>query len=141
MITRLVRLIGTGLTGIGLAIAAKIQVLAVIKAIRTSLRVESFFVVVLFAVLFIVVIVCRTTWQNSFPLVLYQKYNRIDEVWFDHDLGPVECGTGYECAKYLVDFCINHDMSLPEYHIQSANPVGNANIDSCLKSYLKSLNI
>lgn len=72
---------------------------------------------------------------------LYKKYNRIDEVWFDHDLGPVECGTGYECAKYLVDFCINHDMPLPEYHIQSANPVGSANIDSYLKSYLKSLNI
>ena len=76
MITRLVRLIGTGLTGIGIAIGAKIQVIAVIKAIRTSLRVESFFVVVLFAVLFIVVIVCRTTWQNSFHLVLYLKYNR-----------------------------------------------------------------
>lgn len=72
---------------------------------------------------------------------LYRKYNRIDEVWFDHDLGPVDCGTGYECAKYLVDFCMEHNMPLPEYHIQSANPVGSANIDSYLKSYLKSLNI
>lgn len=72
---------------------------------------------------------------------LYTKYNRIDEVWFDHDLGDVNDGTGYDCAKYLVDFCIEHDMKLPEYHIQSANPVGSLNIDSYLKSYLKSLNI
>ena len=72
---------------------------------------------------------------------LYKKYNRIDEVWFDHDLGPVEKGNGLDCAKYLVNFCIEHDMPLPQYHIQSANPVGSCNIDSYLKSYLKSLTI
>ena len=77
-ITRAMSPMGKGLQSwlCGIAIGAKIQVIAVIKAIRTSLRVESFFVVVLFTVLFIVVIVCRMTWQNSFPLVLYQKYNR-----------------------------------------------------------------
>lgn len=72
---------------------------------------------------------------------LYNKYSRIDEVWFDHDLGDATKGTGYECAKYLVDFCIEHNMDLPEYHIQSANQVGKANIDSYLKSYIKSLSI
>jgi len=72
---------------------------------------------------------------------LYNKYNRIDEVWFDHDLGDVNDGTGLDCAKYLVDFCIEHEISLPEYHIQSANPVGRVNIDSYLKSYLKSLTL
>ena len=70
---------------------------------------------------------------------LYEKYGYIDCVWFDHDLGDADAGTGYDCAKYLVDFCIDHYMKLPEYHIQSANPVGRANIDSYLKSYLKSI--
>lgn len=73
MITRLVRLIGTGLTGIGIAIGAKIQVIAVIRAIRTSLRVESLFVVVLFAVLFIVVIVCRLAELLSFRFISKYK--------------------------------------------------------------------
>ena len=73
MITRLVRLIGTGLTGIGIAIGAKIQVIAVIRAIRTSLRVESLFVVVLFAVLFIVVIVCRRAELLSFRFISKYK--------------------------------------------------------------------
>jgi len=72
---------------------------------------------------------------------LYRKYNTIDEVWFDHDLGPVDQGNGLDCAKYLVNFCIENNMTLPQYHIQSANSVGKANIDSYLKSYLKSLTL
>lgn len=72
---------------------------------------------------------------------LYNKYGIINEVWFDHDLGPVEMGNGLDCAKYLVQFCIDNNMTLPEYHIQSANSVGKANIDSYLKSYIKSLGL
>ena len=72
---------------------------------------------------------------------LYNKYGKIDEIWFDHDLGEVNDGNGYDCAKYLVDFCIDKNMNLPEYHIQSANSVGRANIDSYLKSYLKSIKL
>lgn len=68
---------------------------------------------------------------------LYNKYGMVDEVWFDHDLGDVNDGTGYDCAKYLINFCIEHNEKLPEYHIQSANPVGKANINSILKSYIK----
>lgn len=83
------------------------------------------------------------SYQDFIDLVnnLYRKYNIIDEVWFDHDLGPVEQGNGLDCAKYLVNFCIENNMKLPEYHIQSANSVGKANIDSYLRSYLKSLTL
>lgn len=47
--------------------------------------------------------------------------------------------TGYDCAKWLVDYCINNNKSLPKYNIQSANPIGKENIDGYLKNYLKSL--
>lgn len=72
---------------------------------------------------------------------LYNKYGMVDEIWFDHDLGSADEGNGLDCAKYLVDFCIEHNETLPEYHIQSANSVGKMNIDSYLKSYLKSLSL
>lgn len=72
---------------------------------------------------------------------LYKKYGKIDEVWFDHDLGPVEEGNGLDCAKYLVQFCMDNSMLLPQYHIQSANSVGKMNIDSYLKSYIKSITL
>lgn len=43
--------------------------------------------------------------------------------------------TGMDCAKYLVEFCINRDRNLPKWQVHSANPVGAANIRSYLKSY------
>jgi hypothetical protein len=45
--------------------------------------------------------------------------------------------TGYDCAKWLVDYCLDRNCDLPLYNIQSANPVGKDNIDSLLKNYIK----
>lgn len=86
---------------------------------------------------------CAVDYNDFVSIVKYvfNKYGVIDEVWFDHDLGPVDKGNGLDCAKFLVNFCIENNMKLPEYHIQSANSVGKANIDSYLKSYLKSLTL
>lgn len=86
---------------------------------------------------------CAYSYKDFINLVntLYKRYGIINCIWFDHDLGDVSDGNGYDCAKYLVDFCETTGMKLPEYHIQSANSVGKANIDSYLKSYLKSLNL
>lgn len=85
---------------------------------------------------------CATTFDQFVEVLnqVYNRYNSVDEIWFDHDLGE-NAGTGYDCAKYLVEFCIKHAIPLPEYHIQSDNPVGRQDIDSYLKSYIKSVNI
>lgn len=71
---------------------------------------------------------------------VFEGYGKVDEIWFDHDLGE-DSKSGYDCAKYLVNFCIEHEMKLPEWHIQSSNPAGRQNIDSYLKSYLKSIEL
>lgn len=56
-------------------------------------------------------------------------------VHFDHDLG--EGKDGYDCAKWLVDWCIKNDYGVPDYDIQSSNPVGRQNIESVFKTYNK----
>ena len=56
-------------------------------------------------------------------------------VHFDHDLG--EDKSGYDCAKWLVDWCIENDYAVPDYDIQSSNPVGRQNIESVFESYWK----
>ena len=60
-------------------------------------------------------------------------------ICFDHDLGIDEAGekNGHDCAKWLVDFCLDKNMPLPLWNIQSANPVGKENIDGILRSYKK----
>lgn len=80
-----------------------------------------------------------------------------DAICFDHDLGmqvalearaegmskrksrqlKQQEQTGYDCAKWLVEYCIDNNKPLPLYSIQSANPVGKANIDGLLKGYIK----
>lgn len=44
--------------------------------------------------------------------------------------------TGYDCAKWLVDFCLDRKTQLPSYNIQSANPCGIENINGLLKNYI-----
>lgn len=73
-------------------------------------------------------------------------------ICFDHDLGDYQAlhsagyideelpkyeKTGYDCAKWLVEYCLNNNLNLPLYNIQSANPVGKTNIDELLKSFNK----
>jgi len=67
-----------------------------------------------------------------------------DAICFDHDLSDIHINkstykekTGYDCAKWVVDYCIDNDKELPLYNIQSANPVGKANIDGYFQSFLK----
>lgn len=47
--------------------------------------------------------------------------------------------TGYDCAKWLVDYCIDNNLELPLYNIQSMNPVGKNNIHNYLQNFLKDL--
>ncbi len=80
-----------------------------------------------------------------------------DGICFDHDLSIEHYGlesksdfiwqeyyrtvdremTGYDCAKWLVDFCIDNNLKLPLWNVQSMNPVGKENINSLLNNYLK----
>jgi len=45
--------------------------------------------------------------------------------------------TGMDCAKWLVDYCIDNNLKLPTFYIHSANPVGADNIKFYLQNYLK----
>lgn len=71
---------------------------------------------------------------------------------FDHDLADVhydaenqrdidydnmEEKTGYHCAKWLVDFCLDHNTELPEYYAHSMNTVGRINILGLLNNFSK----
>ena len=58
-----------------------------------------------------------------------------DYVAFDHDLGTVK--DGYDCAWWLVNYCMDNDKKLPKYVIQSANNVGTKNIDMLFKNFNK----
>lgn len=89
-----------------------------------------------------------------------EKFGLPDIISFDHDLGeehytPEEYWddyeaskayqeaqvytekTGFDCAKWLVDYCMDNNKELPKYYVHSANPVGADNIRGLLENYLK----
>ena len=68
---------------------------------------------------------------------------------FDHDLADEDYGqqlsydqytekTGYHCAKWLIDYCIDNKKELPDLiFVHSWNPAGTQNIISLFDSYYK----
>jgi hypothetical protein len=46
--------------------------------------------------------------------------------------------TGYHCAKWLIEYCIDNNKKLPaEIYIHSMNPAGSMNIKSLFETYYK----
>lgn len=45
--------------------------------------------------------------------------------------------TGFDCAKWLVEYCLAKNLALPIYYCHSFNPEGRINIISILNSYKK----
>ena len=73
-----------------------------------------------------------TTWitENGLP----------DGINFDHDLEDYKENnetTGFHCAKWLVEYCMDNNKKLPKWSSHSANPVGRDNINNLLFNYLK----
>ncbi|MBB1151444.1 hypothetical protein H4K35_15260 [Myroides sp. NP-2] len=58
-----------------------------------------------------------------------------DFISFDHDLGLEE--SGFDCAKWLVNYCLDKKIGLPEFTVHSQNPVGKKNIESLLNNFIK----
>ena len=46
--------------------------------------------------------------------------------------------TGYDCAKWLIDYCIFYELDFPDYQVHSMNPIGRENITSIIESFKKS---
>lgn len=97
--------------------------------------------------------------KNYNEFVKYIQENGLpDVISFDHDLADehyVPCEywdnyqlskdyqdgksysekTGNDCAKWLVQYCIDSNLSLPQWLVHSANPVGADYIRRTLKNY------
>ena len=65
-----------------------------------------------------------------------------DFISFDHDLADfydenTREYTGMNCAKWLVEYCLDNNLPCPEFVIHSANPPGGNNIAALLNNFRK----
>lgn len=69
-----------------------------------------------------------------------------DFISFDHDLADYEADgsenpnahlekTGHDCAKWLIDYCLDWGVLPPRYFVHSQNPVGAENIRGLIDGY------
>lgn len=62
-------------------------------------------------------------------------------IQFDHDLQDFDSEgneyTGYTCAKFLCDYCVENNQKLPKFVVHTGNPVGKDNIESLLNQFIK----
>ena len=77
----------------------------------------------------------RVHWAKDFEAFKnYIMRNGLpDAICFDHDLGTDN--SGMDAAKWLVEYCLERNLKMPLWSIQSANPVGKENIASLLNSF------
>lgn len=67
---------------------------------------------------------------------VYIEENGVPEfISFDHDLG--EGKSGFDCAKFLVDYCLDKNIHNISFTVHSQNPVGKENIISLLSNFNK----
>jgi hypothetical protein len=43
--------------------------------------------------------------------------------------------TGYDAAKWLIEFCMDNEVVLPKFLVHSQNPVGRENIELYLANF------
>lgn len=73
-----------------------------------------------------------------------------NHIAFDHDLGREHYNgtdpknidydnytekTGFHCAKWLIEYCMDNDVDVPEYYVHSMNNTGKRNIVSYIENY------
>lgn len=80
----------------------------------------------------------------AFDHDLADEHYTPSEYWNDYNLSKqyqdskeYKEKTGLDCAKWLVDHCIDNNLELPQYFVHSQNPVGKDNIIGYFESYLK----
>lgn len=53
----------------------------------------------------------------------------------EFDYTKVTEKTGFDCAKWLVDYCLNKGLPLPQWQVHSMNPCGRENIAKLLENF------
>lgn len=90
---------------------------------------------------------------NEFIEFIEKNIDDISLISYDHDLGFEtynKCNvvsiidydtltekTGYDCAKWLCDYCIDNNKKLPDFIVHSMNPIGKKSIETYLQNFLK----
>lgn len=85
---------------------------------------------------------CAVIEKQGLPEVISFDHDLSDEHYFSSLGFGIEYDkylekTGYDCAKWLIQYCFSRALKLPSWRVHSMNPVGADNILNLLADYEK----
>lgn len=66
---------------------------------------------------------------------MYDKDKHYTSYYTD---GTFKEKTGFSCAKWLCEYCLDNNLPFPDYQVHSMNPVGKENITQYIESFKRS---
>ncbi len=75
--------------------------------------------------------------EKGLPEMISFDHDLADEHYLKSDAGELVEKTGYDCAKWLVEYCMENYLNLPKFYCHSMNPVGKENIERLLNNFKK----
>lgn len=78
--------------------------------------------------------------ENGLPDMISFDHDLADEHYLQPDSQQFIEKTGYDCAKWLTEYCMDNYLNLPDFFCHSMNPVGKENIERLLKNFKKIVN-
>lgn len=67
--------------------------------------------------------------------VHYKKSIALNKSGGTYEYSDIEEKTGYDCAKWLVDYCMEKNIEIPPYTVHSMSIIGKQNIIQYLENY------
>jgi hypothetical protein len=75
--------------------------------------------------------------KNGLPKLISFDHDLADTFYETEESDGHKEKTGLDCAKWLIDYCLDNNLKCPEYYCHSMNPVGKENILNLLNSFNK----
>ena len=77
----------------------------------------------------------ETITKNGLPQFISFDHDLADEHYTQTvDYKKFKEKTGYECARWLIEYCMSQNKPLPNWQVHSMNPVGRINIQMILEA-------
>ncbi len=75
--------------------------------------------------------------ETVLPEMISFDHDLADEHHLESDSQKSVEKTGYDCAKWVIEYCLDHNAKLPKFFSHSMNPVGKENIERLLNNFKK----
>lgn len=75
--------------------------------------------------------------EKGLPEMISFDHDLADEDYLKKDSLDLAEKTGYDCAKWLIEYCMDNELDLPKFYSHSMNPVGKENILNLLENFKK----